>query len=131
MPSGLLPSRSVGPEPGMMMATGAFGPPSGDASVPWRAPEGPSMFRRVSAADTFAVVAMMTASIDGTCFIIGRPRYRKTSMPEVFLSAKDDARVVGPYHPHRCAFAPFRVSAKVRYPAPKASALLRCSSMED
>ena len=41
-PSGLLPLRSVGPEPGMMIATGAFGPPSGDDWKPVTS-QGPQM----------------------------------------------------------------------------------------
>src|SRR5262245_20684219 len=117
MPSGLLPSRSVGPEPGMMSATGAFGPRSGDARVPWRTPEGPSMLSRVSVADAPAVAARMMTSIAAASFIDAQTSIR------MFSTREDDARVVGHYHPHRCVFAPFRVSAKVRYPAPKASAL--------
>src|SRR5689334_20853817 len=116
-PSGLLPSRSVGPEPGMMMAIGAFGPPSGAASVPCRVPEGPSMLSRVSAADTFAVALMTTASAVAASFMTSR-------LIPLFRLLQDYAARSGATTRTGYAFDPFRVSAKVRYLTPKASALV-------
>ena len=49
---------------------------------------------------------------------------RRNRQRGVLIPAEDQAKMVGRYHPAGYAFAPFRVGAKMRYPAAKASALV-------
>src|SRR5437667_4926396 len=121
-PCGLLPSRSVGPEPGMMIATGAFGPPSGAASVPWRAPDGPSMLRRVSAADALVAAARMTASVAAASFMTLCPTSRC-----VYQGNTTPGRSVTTTR--RIRFRPLPRQRESAVPCRKSEcALLRCSS---
>src|SRR5215510_7691263 len=57
----------------MMIATGAFGPPSGDDNVPPRLPDGPSMLTCVSAAIAPAVAATTAANPSATSLMTRGP----------------------------------------------------------
>src|SRR5215470_3710899 len=108
----------------MMMATGAFGPPSGAASVPWRAPEGPAMLRRVSAADTLVVAARMMASIDAASFMTRRPM-----IPMVFYPWKATPERSGATARGRWGWPPSASARKCGTLPQKRARSWRCSSM--